>query len=49
MVRASAQSMEFTLLEEANVNLDGENFREKGPVVVRILPKELLYMGPMNM
>lgn len=48
MVRASAQSMEFTLLEEANVNLDGENFREKGPVVVRILPKELLYVGPLN-
>lgn len=49
MVRASIQSMEFTLLEEANVNLDGENFREKGPVKVRILPKELLYMGPLNM
>lgn len=48
MVRRSAQSMEFTLLEEANVNLDGENFREKGPVKVRILPKELLYVGPLN-
>ena len=48
MVRRSAQSMEFTLLEEANVNLDGENFREKGPVKVSILPKELLYVGPLN-
>lgn len=49
MVRRSFQSMEFTLLEEANVNLDGENFREKGPVKVRILPKEIIYMGPVNM
>lgn len=48
MVRQSFQSMEFTLLEEANVNLDGENFREKGPVTVRVLPKELLYVGPSN-
>lgn len=48
MVRRSFESMEFTILEEANVNLDGENFREKGPVQVHILPKELLYIGPKN-
>lgn len=48
MVRASLPSMDFTLIDEANVNLDGENFREKGPVHVEILPKEILYVGPVN-
>lgn len=48
MVRASLLSMDFTLIDEANVNLDGENFREKGPVHVKILPKEILYVGPVN-
>ena len=48
MVRASLRFMDFTLIDEANVNLDGENFREKGPVHVEILPKEILYVGPVN-
>lgn len=48
MVRQSFRTMDFKLLEEANVNLDGENFREKGPVKVRILPKEILYVGPVT-
>lgn len=48
MVRASLRFMDFTLMDEANVNLDGENFREKGPVHVEILPKEILYVGPVN-
>lgn len=48
MVRASLRFMDFTLIDEANVNLDGENFREKGPVHVKILPKEILYLGPVN-
>lgn len=48
MVRASLRFMDFTLIDEANVNLDGENFREKGPVHVKILPREILYVGPVN-
>lgn len=48
MVRASLRFMDFTLIDEANVNLDGENFREKGPVHVKILPREILYLGPVN-
>lgn len=48
MVRASLRFMDFTLIDEANVNLDGENFREKGPVHVKILPSEILYLGPVN-
>ena len=48
MVRDSLCSMDFILIDEANVNLDGENFQEKGPVHVEILPKEILYMGPVN-
>lgn len=48
MVRKTMDSMEFELLEEANINLDGENFYERGPVKVEILPGEIQYIGPLN-
>lgn len=47
MVRKTISSMEFELLEEANINLDGENFYERGPVRVEILPGEIQYIGPL--
>lgn len=49
MVRKTIDSMEFELLEEANVNLDGENFYERGPVKVEIFPGEIQYIGPLNL
>lgn len=48
MVRKTINSMEFELLEEANVNLDGENYYERGPVRVEVLPGEIQYIGPLN-
>ncbi|MDY3118317.1 MAG: diacylglycerol kinase family protein [Peptoniphilus sp.] len=47
MVREKTKTMDFILLQEANVNLDGENFRQKGPVHVEVLPEEILYCGPV--
>lgn len=46
MFRSDIQSMDFEILEEANVNLDGENFLEKGKVHVEILPSVINYVGP---
>lgn len=48
MYRKTIDSMEFELLEKANINLDGENFYEEGKVRVDILPGEIQYVGPLN-